>query len=83
MYCFCLGAGVAQLQCVTADWTTGVRSPAEAHDFFSLASFVQTSSEAHPASYPVGTRRPFPGGIARPGRDADHSPPSNAEVKDE
>jgi hypothetical protein len=24
---------------------------------------------------------PFPGGKARPGRDADHSPPSSAEVK--
>jgi hypothetical protein len=26
---------------------------------------------------------PFPGGKARPGRDADHSPPSSAEVKNE
>jgi hypothetical protein len=24
---------------------------------------------------------PFPGGKVRPGRDADHSPPSSAEVK--
>jgi hypothetical protein len=29
--------------------------------------------EAHPASYPMGTG-PFPGGKARPGRDANHSP---------
>jgi hypothetical protein len=26
---------------------------------------------------------PFPGGKARPGRDADHSPPSSAEVGNE
>jgi hypothetical protein len=31
----------------------------------------------------MGTRGPFPGGKARPGRDADHSPPSSAEVKNE
>jgi len=37
-------------------------------------------SGAHPASYPMGTGGPFPGGKARPGRDADHSPPSSAEV---
>jgi hypothetical protein len=36
---------------------------------------VQTSSESHPSSYPVGTGGSFPGGKARPGRDADHSPP--------
>jgi hypothetical protein len=41
---------------------------------YPLASCVQTSSEAHPASCPVGTGGSFPGGEARPGRDADHSP---------
>jgi hypothetical protein len=44
---------------------------------------VQTSSEAHPASYPMGTAEPFAGGKAQPGRDADHSHPSSAEVKNE
>jgi hypothetical protein len=29
----------------------------------------------------MGTGGPFPGGKAQPGRDADHSPPSSAEVK--
>jgi hypothetical protein len=29
----------------------------------------------------MGTGGPFPGGKARPKRDADHSPPSSAEVK--
>jgi hypothetical protein len=31
----------------------------------------------------MGTEGPFPGGKARPGRDADHSPPSSAEVVNE
>jgi hypothetical protein len=31
----------------------------------------------------ICTEGPFPGGKARPGRDADHSPPSSAEVKKE
>jgi hypothetical protein len=35
------------------------------------------------ASYPMGTGGSFPGGKVRPGRDADHSPPSSAEVKNE
>jgi hypothetical protein len=46
-----------------------VRSPAEAKDFPSNLC-VQTGSEAHPASCTVGTGGPFPGGKARPGRDA-------------
>jgi hypothetical protein len=56
-----------------------VRSPTGAEDF-SSSPCVQTGSEAHPASYPVGTGGPFPpggGGKVRPGRDADHSPPSS------
>jgi hypothetical protein len=48
-----MGAGVLQSACLTADWTTGVRSLAEVKDF-SLAC-VQANSETHPASYPVGT----------------------------
>jgi hypothetical protein len=56
-----------------------VRSPAGAEDF-SSSPCVQTGSGAHPASYPMCTGGPFPGGKARPGRDADHSPPSSAEV---
>jgi hypothetical protein len=64
------------------DRAIGVRSPAEAKDFFSILC-VQTGSGAHPASYPMGTAGPFPGGKARPGRDANHSPPSSAEVVNE
>jgi hypothetical protein len=44
---------------------------------------VQTGSRAHPASCTVGTGGSFPWGKPRPGRDADHSPPSSAEVKKE
>jgi hypothetical protein len=80
----CLGASrVAQsVQCLTTGWTAGVRSPTEAEDFSSNLC-VQTGSGAHPASYTVGTGGSFRGGKARPGRDADHSPPSGAEVKKE
>jgi hypothetical protein len=59
-----------------------VRSSAGAKDF-SCSLCVQTGSGAHPASYTVGTGGPFPGGKARPGRDADHSPPSSAEIENE
>jgi hypothetical protein len=57
----------------------GVRSPAGAKDF----SSNQTGSVAHPASCTMGTGGPLPGGKARPGRDADHSLPSIAEVVNE
>jgi hypothetical protein len=50
-----------------------VRSTAGAKDF-SSSLCVQTDSGAHPASCTIGTGSPFPGGKARPGRDADHSP---------
>jgi hypothetical protein len=64
------------------DRAIGVRFPAAAKDFSSIPC-VQTGSGAHPASCPMGTGGPFPGGKARPGRDADHSPPSSAEVGNE
>jgi hypothetical protein len=60
----------------------GVRSLAGAKDFSSRLC-AQTGSEAHPASYTMGTGGPFPGGKARPGRDADHSPPSSVVVVNE
>jgi hypothetical protein len=59
-----------------------VRSPTEAEDFPSDLC-VQTGCGAHPASYTMGTGGSFPGGKARPRRDADHSPPSSVEVKKE
>jgi hypothetical protein len=76
-------SGVAQsVQCLTTDWMAWVRSPTEAEGFSSNLC-IQTGSGTHPASYAMGTRGSFPGGKARPGRDADHSPPSSAEVKKE
>jgi len=41
---------------------------------------VQTGPEAHPASYTMGTGS-FPG-VKRRGRDVDHPPLSNAEIKE-
>jgi hypothetical protein len=65
--------GVAQsAQCLTTNWTTRIRSPAEATNF-PLAP-VSRPDEAHPASFPMGTGGSFTGCKARSGRDADHSP---------
>jgi hypothetical protein len=60
----------------------GVRSPTEAEDF-SSSLCVETGSEAHPASCLMGTSMGTPRGKALPERDADHSLPSSAEVKNE
>jgi hypothetical protein len=59
-----------------------VRFPARAKDFSSYLC-VQTGFGAHLVSCTMGTGGPFPGGKARPRRDADHSPPSSAEVVNE
>jgi hypothetical protein len=60
------------------DQIIGVRFSAGSRFFRHL---VQTGSEAHPASYPMGDGGPFPG-VNLPGREADHSPPSSAGVKE-
>jgi hypothetical protein len=59
-----------------------VPSLAVAKDF-SSGLCVQTGSGADPASCTVGTGSPFPWSEARPGRGADHSPQSSAEVENE
>jgi hypothetical protein len=64
------------------DRAIGVRSQAGAKDF-SSSLCVQTGSGAYTASCTMGTGGPFSGGKARPGRDADYSPPSSAEVVNE
>jgi hypothetical protein len=64
-------------------WTIGgsrVRFPAGAGNF-SLHHRVQNGYGDLPASYPTGTRGSF-SGVKRPGREADYSPPSSAEVKE-
>jgi hypothetical protein len=48
---------------------------------FSLLHRIQTESEAYPASYPMGTGGAISLGVKRPGREADHSPPSSTDVK--
>jgi hypothetical protein len=58
------------------------RSPAGAKEF-SCSLCVQTGSGVHPASCPMRTEGPFPGGKGRTGRDADHSPQSSAEIVNE
>jgi hypothetical protein len=63
-------------------WTTR-RSrfdPRQKRKDFSSTLCVQTASGTHPASCTMGTGGPFPGSKAWPGRDLDHSPPSNAEA---
>jgi hypothetical protein len=57
-----------------------VRLPAGAESF-SLHHLVQKGSGAHPASYPMYTGA-LSLGVKRPGREADHSPPSSIEVKE-
>jgi hypothetical protein len=60
------------------DGGSRVRLPAGAGNSFHHR--VQTGSGVHPASYLTGTSGSFPGGKAA-GHEADHSPPSSAEVK--
>jgi hypothetical protein len=52
----------------------GIESLCEARFF----AHVQTGPETHPASCTMGTGS-FTG-VKRPGRDADHTPPSSSEV---
>jgi hypothetical protein len=80
------GSRVSSVSIVSDYWlddrAIGVRSPAGEEDF-SSSLCIQTGSGAHPASCTMGTGGPFPGGKAQPGRDADHSPTSSAEVVNE
>jgi hypothetical protein len=62
----------------SAAWSV-VRVSVEAENF-SPHHRVQTGSGVHPASYPMVTRDYFLG-VKQPRREADHSPPSSAEVK--
>jgi hypothetical protein len=64
------------------DRSIGVRFPAGAKDF-SSSLCVQTGSGTHPASCTMVPGVLSPGVKARPGRDADHSPLSSAEVENE
>jgi hypothetical protein len=56
----------------------GIRVPVGSRILF--LHVVQTGSEAHPPSYPMGTGASSPG-VKLPGREADDSLPASAEVK--
>jgi hypothetical protein len=47
---------------------------------FSHLQIIQTGHEAPPASYPIGTMASSPW-VKRSGPESDHSPPTNAYVK--
>jgi hypothetical protein len=53
--------------------------PGRARRFYQLHN-VKIGPGAHPASYLMGTGGSFPE-VKRSGREADHPPPSSAEVK--
>jgi hypothetical protein len=61
------------------DRGSSVRFPVGAGNF-SLHYRVHNGSGAHPASYTTGTGDPSLG-VKWSGREADHSPPASAEVK--
>jgi len=64
----------------TGYWLDGPGIESRAGARFSAP--VQTGPGDHAASCTMGTGS-FPGGKVRPGRDADHSPPSSAVVMKE
>jgi hypothetical protein len=51
------------------------------YSFHSHYRSEEKSSGDHPDSYPMDTRGSFPG-VKQTGREANHSPPSGAEVKE-
>jgi hypothetical protein len=59
----------------------GFRFPAESGNS-SLRHHVQTGSGVHPASHSMCTRGSFRVRVWLPGREAEHSPASSAEVKE-
>jgi hypothetical protein len=74
------GAGIAQRYSDGLSWMIGVRVPAGGENF-SLHYLVQTECGAHPVSYPMGIRGCYPW-VKRAGREADHSLPSSAKIKE-
>jgi hypothetical protein len=80
---FVTGAGLAQ--CLTTGWTTGRSGfdPRQRQRIFPLApvSTPALRPTQPPVQWVPGGH--FPGGKARQGRDANHSPQSSAEVVNE
>jgi hypothetical protein len=76
------GAGWAPKACLTAVEIRNKSIPGNrTRAVLPLASrYTQTGSGVHPTSYTMGTGSSFLG-VKRLGREVDHSPPTNAEVK--
>jgi hypothetical protein len=65
------------------DWTTGNPGSIPDRSKGFSSNLCPDRLWGPPSLLYNGYRGPFPGGKARPGRDADHSPPSSAEVVNE
>jgi hypothetical protein len=80
------GVGLAQaVECLTTGWTTGRSGfdPRQGQRIFPLTSVSRPALRPTqpPVQWVPGVLSP--GVKARPGLDADHSPPSSAEVVNE
>jgi hypothetical protein len=73
-------SGIFQLQTIAIDSYLSILSMHDLYFIFHMMNFKSFGSEAHPASDPVGTGV-LSSGVKRPGREANHSSPSSAEVK--
>jgi hypothetical protein len=70
---------------IVSDWTTGrsMFDPQQRQEDFSSNLLCPDRLWGPPSLLSSGYRGSFPGGKGWPGRDADHSPPSSAEVVNE
>jgi hypothetical protein len=75
----CPAAGTVSIENMLRAGPSRVRTSPEAKHF-SLLYVAHTRREAHPAFYSIRIKV-ISEAIKRPGSDADHTPPSNAEVK--
>jgi hypothetical protein len=67
-----LGYGLDGVRGFDSQWGLGM---------FLLTTASRTALEPPQPPYPMGTRGSFPG-VKRPGREANHSPPSSDEVEE-
>jgi hypothetical protein len=79
-FTICVGSARVAVGSVSGDGLNSPGSISRHGQNFSPLHSVQTSSGAYPMSTGASLSR-FPPGVKRSGREADHSPPSNAEVK--
>jgi hypothetical protein len=73
---------VQSVQRLATGWTTeGSEFESRYGQEFSLLHVIQTGSGIQPTSCPTGTAGSLPEGVKRLGSEADHSPPTIAEIK--